>query len=233
MDCTFIGNQIKLIRACWGIPDLLPCDVHGVFDKLGVHPMTRNGMYSKDIIFFYTRGRGGDYAAEIAKKVYSLRKKMEKEQQAPQPEKQQYVPRRKGESNASLECLRNMDESKNIFITESQLERIQESLGDMMFDPRKVNIVTKYLDKGFKRGNMACIGNDGYPCDIKIVAMMGSDGSVLKNMTHEQLFYLLQDRFNKIFSEAGKRDNFLRAVIDGWHNKTISKDGIIKVTKVR
>lgn len=120
---------------------------------------------------------------------------------------------------------------KNIFVTERQLEQLRESIGQKMYDPRKVKIVVKYLDKGFKRGNMSSIGDDGYPCSMKIVGMIGTDGNILKNMTHDQLFYLLQDRFNKIFSESNMRDNFLRDVIDGWHSRNITKDGIIKIRK--
>lgn len=107
--------------------------------------------------------------------------------------------------------------------------KVNESLGDKMYDPRKVKIVVKYLDNGFKRGSMYCVGSDGYPSAVNIAAMLGGDGSVLKNMTMSQLFYLLQDRFLHILSDSDKRDIFLKDIIDGWFSRSIGKNGIIKI----
>lgn len=95
-------------------------------------------------------------------------------------------------------------------------------------DPRKVLLIKDYLDRGFKRGSVHTLGEDGFPAEINIVAMLGTDGSVLRNMTAEQMFYLLQDRFKNILSDGKKRDRFIKKVLVDWYNKDISKEGLLK-----
>ena len=100
---------------------------------------------------------------------------------------------------------------KNIFLTEEQVKYINErkSMSKWCVDPQKLLLVKRYLDKGFKRANMTGIGDDGYPKDVKIVTMLSSNGTPLRNMTAMQLFYLLQDRFSKMFSDKKHLNNFL------------------------
>jgi hypothetical protein len=110
---------------------------------------------------------------------------------------------------------------KTIFITENQLDYIKQP-----YDLRKVNIIKNYLDKGFKRGTITGIGENGYPLDMKVVCMLSSNGEPLRNMTAEQLFYLLQDRFSNIYPDKKQRDRFLKKVMTDWYEKRIDKNGI-------
>lgn len=120
---------------------------------------------------------------------------------------------------------KNINEDKIVFFTENQFNFINENKWNI--DPKKVLLVKKYLDKGFKRGSYNSLGEDGYPKQNKIVAMLSTNGEVLKNMTATQLFYLLQDRFNSLFSDKKQRDAFLKKIIKEWYEKRISKNGLI------
>lgn len=96
-------------------------------------------------------------------------------------------------------------------------------------DTRKVMIVKKYLDDNFVRAAMPTIGNDGYPKTLLIVGMKGTDGNIIKNMYAQQLFDLLQDKFQKIYSDKQKRDMFLKQVMKDWYDKKITKDGLLSI----
>lgn len=122
---------------------------------------------------------------------------------------------------------------KNIFLTEEQVKYINErkSIPKWYVDPQKVLLVKRYLDKGFKRANMTGIGDDGYPKDVKIVTMLSSNGTPLRNMTAMQLFYLLQDRFSKMFSDKKQLNNFLWATMNDWYEKKINTNGLLSHNK--
>ena len=122
---------------------------------------------------------------------------------------------------------------KNIFLTEEQVKYINErkNAPKWCVDPQKVLLVKRYLDKGFKRANMTGIGDDGYPKDVKIVTMLSSNGTPLRNMTAMQLFYLLQDRFSKMFPDKKQLNNFLWATMNDWYEKKINTNGLLSHNK--
>ena len=136
--------------------------------------------------------------------------------------------------NRSAQSINPVKESMmpvKLYVTESQYRRIfeNETSGRYTIDPMKVKIVTKYLDKGFKKGAIEQIGEDGYPKRIPIVSMIGMDGEPLRNMTDKQLFYLLQDRFKNICLDKKERDKFLIQIIKDWYKGKISKNGLLTV----
>ena len=88
-------------------------------------------------------------------------------------------------------------------------------------------IVAKYLDDNFERGSLPAVGEDGYPKYIGVVGMKFKNGSIAKNMTATQLFYLLQDKFNKIYEDPKQRDAFLKKIVVDWYYKKISKNGML------
>lgn len=118
---------------------------------------------------------------------------------------------------------------KKVYITESQFKTLVESYN--FVEPDKVRIVAKYLDENFVRGGISCIGEDGYPTTISIVAIKGTDGKLAKNMNAKQLFYLLQDKFQHIYADKDKRDKFLKQIIKDWYAHKISKEGLLSVNK--
>lgn len=126
--------------------------------------------------------------------------------------------------------LANLEENmkgRKIYITESQLDYLQHKLDEQYFvETNKVKVVEKYLDDNFVRGGMPAIGEDGYPKTIGVVGLKFKDGSVAKNMTATQLFYLLQDKFNKIYEDPKQRDAFLKKIVVDWYYKRI-KNGLL------
>lgn len=120
-----------------------------------------------------------------------------------------------------------LKEGKRIFFNDTQIQFIKEAKEKFPIDTNKVLLVKKYLDKGFKRGSMEGIGDDGYPKEMKIVAMLSPNGTILRNMGAKQLFYLLQDRFKDIFANKNQRDSFLKQVMNDWYEKRISKNGVL------
>ena len=122
----------------------------------------------------------------------------------------------------------NKMKKKRITITESQYNELKQRLSEQHFvEPDKVKIVQKYLDDNFVRGSMPALGEDGYPKMIGVVGMKFKDGNVAKNMTATQLFYLLQDKFNKIYEDPKQRDAFLKKIVVDWYYEKISKTGLL------
>ncbi len=116
---------------------------------------------------------------------------------------------------------------KRIIISESQFSELKKRLAEAyFFEPEKVNIVAKFLDDNFVRAAFPTMGEDGYPKTIGIVGLKDSMGNVVKNMTAAQAFYMLQDKFNKIYSEPKQRDSFLKKILIDWYNKKISREGL-------
>ena len=119
---------------------------------------------------------------------------------------------------------------KNIYITESQFNELKQRLSESYFvEPEKVKIVEKFLDDNFVKGAIPSIGEDGYAKAILIVGMKIPYSDELKNMTATQAFYMLQDKFSKIYSDTKQRDRFLKKVLIDWYNGKISKHGLLSV----
>lgn len=123
--------------------------------------------------------------------------------------------------------LNEMKKGKKIFITESQFSNLKKRLAENYFvETNKVKIVEKYLDDNFVRGELPAIGEDGYPRTIGVVGLKFKDGNIAKNMTATQLFYMLQDKFNKIYEDPKQRDAFLKKIVVDWYYKRI-KNGLL------
>jgi hypothetical protein len=133
------------------------------------------------------------------------------------------------------DALANLEENsekkmkgKKITITESQFNELKKKINENYFvETEKVKAVVKYLDDNFLRGSMPAIGEDGYPKAIGIVGMKFKDGTIAKNMTATQLFYLLQDKFNKIYEDPKQRDALLKKIVVDWYYRKISKSGLL------
>ena len=133
--------------------------------------------------------------------------------------------------------IRKCPMSKRIFLTEEQVEQINEGLkvkvkANFPVDPQKVKYIAKYLDSSFKRGHMHGIGDDGFPKSMPIVGMIGTDGNILRNMTDKQLFYLLQDRFKNLYDNKDIRDRLLIQILKDWFPRKITKDGLLTVNMI-
>ena len=94
-------------------------------------------------------------------------------------------------------------------------------------DPEKVLLVKRFLDKGFKRGEIEKVGANGLPKKVRIVGMMASNGDILKNMYTDQLHDLLIDHFQNMFSDHYERSLFMKKVMDDWFDNKIGVHGTL------
>ena len=133
----------------------------------------------------------------------------------------------KQDSNNMYESKKN----KRIFVTESQLEMIKQHINEnsenYYIDTQKVLIVKKYLDNAFSRGKMNGMSPNGYPTKTNVIGMKGNDGEVIRNMSFEQALDLLEDKFHYIYTNEDKRTRFLKAVLNDWYNKKITREGML------
>ena len=121
---------------------------------------------------------------------------------------------------------------KKIIITETQEQKLLEYLileKNYPIEPSKVLLVKDYLDKNFKKGNLAEFGANGLPVNIPVVGLL-NNGQVVKNLTAKQLFDVLEDEFRGMFSDKIQRSKFLAQVIKDWYANKISKEGLLSTT---
>lgn len=133
--------------------------------------------------------------------------------------------------NYNTEINESKTNGKKIYVNEEQFRQIvkrflNEERSFDTYDTRKVGIVKNFLDNNFIKSSYQEVGNDGYPFLKPIVTMKTPDGSG-KQMSDSQLFYLLQDKYQHIFSDEKMRDDFLKKVMTSWFYGKISNDGII------
>ena len=116
------------------------------------------------------------------------------------------------------------------YIPETRLNEFSENmLTESFIIPKheQVRVVREYLDKNFLRSESDDIDENGYPCKVKSVTLVSSNGQPLKPMTIAELFMMLDDKFNRIIRDKDKRQVFLKQVITDWYYKRISKEGIL------
>lgn len=121
---------------------------------------------------------------------------------------------------------------KKIIITENQEQQLLEFLileKTYPIDTNKVLLVKKYLDKHFKKGNLAKFGDNGLPVNTPVVGLL-NNGQVVKNLGAKQLFDILEDEFRGMFSDKIQRSKFLIQVIKDWYGNKISKEGLLSTT---
>ena len=123
---------------------------------------------------------------------------------------------------------------KKIILTEAQEQKLLEYLileNTYPIDPNKVLLVKRYLDKNFKKGNLAEFGANGLPVNTPVVGLL-NNGQVVKNLTAKQLFDILEDEFRGMFSDKIQRSKFLAQVIKDWYANRISKEGLLSTTHI-
>lgn len=121
---------------------------------------------------------------------------------------------------------------KKIILTEKQEQQLLEFLileKTYPINPNKVLIVKKYLDKNFKKGTLSEFGANGLPVNTPVVGVL-SNSKVVKNLTAEQLFDILEDEFRGMFSDKIERSKFLTQVIKDWYYNKITKNGLLSKT---
>jgi predicted Zn-dependent peptidase len=87
----------------------------------------------------------------------------------------------------------------------------------------KVKEVKDFLDKNFIPDTIT-MTVDGKVSNVEVVDWIDGKNQVAKQLTDEQLFYLLQEEFNDILADEKERDEFLIKVIKNWYYKKIGKN---------
>ena len=119
----------------------------------------------------------------------------------------------------------NNNFSRNIIITENQLSFIKENLSTPTTE--KILLIKKFLDQNFIRAKQSTIGVNGKNVDTPIIAQIDANNNVLKNYSIQQLFELLQDKYEHLYFDTDKRDKLIKQIIIDWYNKKLSKEGLL------
>ena len=90
----------------------------------------------------------------------------------------------------------------------------------------KVSIVKSYLDNNFIR-TYTTIMKNGEIAKKEVVGWLGPDKKVVKLLSDEELFYLLQEKFKNIIADRKERDDFLKDMLKSWYYNKISKNNVI------
>ena len=125
---------------------------------------------------------------------------------------------------------------RTFYIPETRLNEFSDNmLTESFIIPKheQVRVVREYLDKNFLRSESDDIDENGYPCKVKSVTLVSSNGQPLKPMTIAELFMMLDDKFNRIIRDKDKRQAFLKQVITDWYYKRISKEGILSANVIQ
>jgi len=130
---------------------------------------------------------------------------------------------------------------KKIIVNEKQLGVLFEELAgseilrdqDKMTVPvrypvntQKVLIVKNFLDNNFQRESMDCIGDDGFPAQTFIVAMV-ANGNKLKDMYKEDVIDLLIEKYKNMFLNHDERQRFITQVFNDWYDNKIGTYGTL------
>lgn len=129
----------------------------------------------------------------------------------------------------SLRICRFTNEQLNYIHHHILEEEVKEQ--DFFVDPNKVMVVKRYLDNSFVRAAKTIVGSNGYPDLMPIIGMKDLSGTIIRNMSPKQLFFLLQDKFSKIYYLKEQRDKFLMQIIKDWYNRKITKEGLLSVNR--
>lgn len=120
---------------------------------------------------------------------------------------------------------------KKIIISESQETLFLNAILDESLsngdESNKVLMISKFLDQNFSRADTNVFDSNGYPVNKQVVAWLTPNKEPAKLLRSDQLFYVLQDKFQNIIADKNERDDFLKKVIKAWYAHKITKDGSI------
>lgn len=230
---VYLGQEINNFRKFFNDESLTIGELHAIMKYAGIAPVGHDSKGNE--IYNAVRlknTRAGTESANGLRNAYKKLKEIQSMEVVKEPAPKSVAkPKQPKPVQLKLDLQENV---KRIYITESQYNelknRISEDINGKYFvDPEKVLIVKNYLDKNFVKASIPCMGSDGYPTSMPIVGLKGTDGAVMKNMTDKQLFFMLQNHFFKMFSDANERDKFLKQIIKDWYYDKISKEGIPSV----
>lgn len=130
----------------------------------------------------------------------------------------------------ALENIKQGNNNPVIVFSEEQLEyMLSES-----FHPKSsmVLMVKDYLDRNFKQSYIDDMDTNGYPQRIPVVVWINGNGDPLKTLSVDDMFSMLDDKFNNLIKDDDDRRRFLKQIIKDWFSKKITHDGLLSVNEV-
>ena len=225
---VYLVQELKNFQRFFGNSNLKLNDLHAIFSYAGIK-QGGDKKYSAETLKAYRTGNSGMKVLYDAYRTWQEKTAEfnKKKANSPTPEQKQKVQK-------PVQLKLDLEENKkvkNIYITESQLDLIKKRLneGQYFVNPEKVLIIKRYLDDNFVKASIPCMGSDGYPTSLPIVGLKGTDGVVMKNMTDKQLFFMLQNKYQKMFADTEERDKFLKQIIKDWYYDKITDSGMLSV----
>lgn len=230
---VYLGQEINKFRKFFNDENLTISELHAIMKYAGIAPIGHDSKGNE--IYNAVRLKNTRAGTESANGLRNAYKKLRELQSIEIEKEPKPKPITKSKRPKPVQLKLDLQENvKRIIITEAQFKELNSRLseninGKYYIDPEKVLIVKNYLDKNFVKASIPCMGSDGYPTSMPIVGLKGTDGTVMKNMTDKQLFFMLQNHFFKMFSDANERDKFLKQIIKDWYYGKISKEGMPSV----
>jgi hypothetical protein len=126
---------------------------------------------------------------------------------------------------------KDLDDLLNKKYVRENKKIVNENQNVYFIDTNKVNVIKKFLDSNFVRASINVISNDGLPVNKPVIGLKDNSGKVVKNLTPQQLFYLIQDKFKNIYNNKDKRNKLLKQIVIDWYNNKISKEGLLSINQ--
>ena len=229
---VYLIQELDNFRKFFNDKSLTIEDLHAILNYAGIEPCGQNSKGAK--LYNAVRLKNTRAGTESGNGLRNAYKKLREIQSMEVEKEPKQKPIVKPKQPKPVQLKLDLEESKkvkNIYITESQLDLLKSRLneGQYFVDPEKVLIVKRYLDDNFVKASIPCMGSDGYPTALPIVGVKGTDGMVMRNMTDKQLFFMLQNKYQKMFADTNERDEFLKQVIKDWYYDKITNNGLLSV----
>lgn len=118
---------------------------------------------------------------------------------------------------------------KTIVITEEQEQKIfQKLINESISDGDVRMVVVKFLNNNFLKTSKSVIDDNGQLNYENMVIWVDKNKEPIKTMNLEELFWLLQDKFQNLKSDKKERDIFIWETLKAWYsNKLNLKTGNI------
>ena len=114
---------------------------------------------------------------------------------------------------------------KTILVTEEAHNRVMQRLLAESYSD-KVLMIKDFLDNNFVRANFSKEDENGVLTALPIVVQLDVNKQPSKKTLDDvSLFYLLQNKFQKILALDTERDKLLKQVIKDWYKNAITPNG--------
>lgn len=115
---------------------------------------------------------------------------------------------------------------KRFILSEEGVKTLKKKMLEESYSD-KVDLVKKFLDGNFMRGNYERKGDDGTIRNIGVFIQLNPNNKLPTDYSLgiRDVFDMVQDKFSKILSDINERDGFLMQAIKDWYDKKITSSG--------